>query len=192
MNKFSNPKNRKGFTLVEILTVVFLGTLIIIAAYTVYIISYKAYKKNSASSELTQNGRIALERITRDLRQATEIVTDLPESPGEGTPGTEIMFQDGHATAVIQYIRYYLSGTDLHREQRHYYFPSDPNTWVTSSAQDEDGNPPLYTTDSDQVKAEKISSLQFWGEETITLRLSVADSQSTYTFETKTLARNDQ
>lgn len=182
-------KYKKSFTLVEILTVVFLGSVIIIAAYSIYLISYKSFKKNSASSELTQNARIALERTSREIRQAVEIVTDLPVDPGVGTPPSAIEFQDGHDTSKIQYITYYLSGTDLHRELAHYAFALTPDEWVLKSTKDAEGNSPeKYSTDA--VKAEKISSLQFWGDETITIRLSVSDGSSTYTFETKTLGRN--
>ncbi len=188
-----NMKIKKAFTLIEILIVVFLGTIIITAAYSVYLISYKSYKKNSANAELTQNARIALERVSRDIRQAMEIVTELPLTPSEGTPPSEIKFQEGHdflTTGKPQYITYSLSGTDLHRKVSHYYFSTYPNEWVLYSIQDGEGNFPEEQTDLEQIKAQKISSLQFWGDETITIRLDVSDGESTFTFETKTLGRN--
>lgn len=209
----TSTKNKKGFTLVEILTVVFLGTLIILAAYSVYIISYKAYKRNSASSEVTQNGRIALERMSREIRQTVDIITDLPADPSEGTPPAEIKFQDGHnfwpvatatpatptptpsSTAVqgqIQYLTYYLSGTDLHRKVSHYYFAAYPDDWVLWSTQDNEGNSPLEQVDLDQIKAQQITSLQFWGDKTITVRLTASDGTISYPFETKCLGRNIQ
>lgn len=184
MTKLRISKKSKGFTLVEILTVVFLGTIIIIVSYTVYLMSYKSYQKNSVSSELTQNARISLERMSREIRQANEILTNLPENQ-TGAP-SEIKFQDGHVITPIQYIRYYISGTDLHREVSHYCL-TPCTEWVPWSTQNAD-----EYIDLDQIKAEKISSLQFWGEGVITLRLAVSDDQSTYTFETKTLTRNAQ
>ncbi len=188
-----NIKRKKAFTLIEILMAVFLGSIIITAAYSVYLISYKSYKKNSANAELTQNARIALERISRDIRQAMDIVTDLPEDPSEGAPSQELKFQDGHdytSTGQIQYVTYSLSGTDLYRKVSHYYFPAYPDEWVFWSTTDEDENPPEESTGPDQIKAQNISSLQFWGDQTITMRIEVSDDESTFTFETKTLGRN--
>lgn len=184
----TSTKKSRGFTLVEILTVVFLGSIIIIASHSIYLISYKSFKKNSASSELTQNARIALERTSREIRQAAEIETDLPIDPGVGTPPSAIEFQDGHDTSKIQYITYYLSGTDLHRELAHYSFALTPDEWVPKSTVVDGNSPEKHSTD--EIKAEKISNLQFWGDQTITIRLSVSDGSSTYTFETKTLGRN--
>ena len=185
-----------AFTLVEILTVVFLGALIILAAYTAYLISYKSYHRNSQSAELTQNGRIALERMTRDLRQAVELVTVLPENPGVGAPPAEIKFQDGHdywpTTGKIQYITYYLSGTDLYRKVSHYAFPSYPDDWVLWSTTGSEGTLPTEYTDLNQIKAQNISQLQFWGEDVIIISFDVSDGTSTYSFETKVLGRNIQ
>lgn len=186
---------KKGFTLVEILTVVFLATLIIVASYTLYLISYQSYQRNSANAELTQNARIALERISRDVRQAVEILTDLPDDPGLGTPSSELKFQDGHNIlegGQIQYVTYYLSGTDLHRKISHYTFTTSPDEWVLWSTLNEGGNSPTEYTDLDQIKAEKISQLQFWGTQVITIHLAVSNDTNTFYFETKSLGRNVQ
>jgi len=191
----------KSFTLIEVLTAMTIGVLIIMAAYGVYNISYKSYKKNFASAELTQNARIALERMSRDIRQTTEILTNLPEDPGAGTPPSEIKFQDGHnfwpTSGQIQYITYSLSGTDLHRKISHYTFTvpcvtAPSSTWVLWSTRDGDNNLPTECADTDVTKAEKISSLQFWGVKVITINLNVSDGVSTYQFETKALGRNIQ
>src|SRR3989304_6475200 len=91
-------KFKRAFTLVEILTAVFLGSIIIIAAYSVYLMSYKSYQRHAASAELTQNARIALERMTREIRQAKDITTILPADAG-GAPSA-IQFQDGHGIVV--------------------------------------------------------------------------------------------
>ena len=198
MNKIRNQKseirNRKAFTLVEILAVLFLSSLIVLSAYSIFLMSNKVYKRTYTSAELTQNARIALERMSRDLRQAMEILTTLPVDPGSGTPAIEIKFQDGHGfldNNKIQYITYYLSGTDLHRKYSHFAFSIAPTEWVLYSAEDALGNPPTEYTDSDQVKAENISLLQFWGQESqVTIHLSVADTTNSYTFETITYLRN--
>ncbi|KKQ90293.1 MAG: hypothetical protein UT15_C0016G0005 [Berkelbacteria bacterium GW2011_GWA1_39_10] len=208
ITKFKIKKQKNGFTLVEILTVVFLATLIIIAAYTVFVMSYKSYQKNTANSELTQNARIALERMSREIRQAVSIETTLPIDPSAGTPASELKFQDGHdfwptpipsssptptptpsasvspSTGKIQYITYYLSGTDLHRKKSHYAFTDAPDTWLAI------GSLAPEHTDLDEIKAQNISSLQFWGNKAITINTTASNGSSSYTFETISYGRN--
>ncbi len=196
--KVYREPSRRAFTLIESLTVVFLSVIIVTSAYGIYLMSMKTFTKNSASAELTQNARISLERMSRDIRQSSEFVTVLPTDPGSGTPPSEIKFQDGHIIGLeeseeeIQYITYYLNGTDLHKKTSHYFFATDPNIWVSWSTFDESENPPTESTDEDVVKAENISSLQFWGTNLVTINISVADSSTAYTFETKILGRNVQ
>jgi prepilin-type N-terminal cleavage/methylation domain-containing protein len=216
MKKIRNPKSeirkKKAFTLIEILAVIFMSAIIATAGYTIYSMSYQSYKRNMASAELTQNARIALERMTRDIRQAVEILTKLPADPDSGTPPSELKFQDGHnfwptgvtsptpspspsgqAVGKIQYVTYYLSGTDLHRKLSHFAFggPTD-NNWVLWSTIAPGGEKPTEYTDLDQIKAERVTSLQFWGEETITINLAVSDGTTTYPFQTQVLGRNIQ
>jgi len=182
---------RRAFTLVEMLTVVFLGMIIIMAAYSVYLMSYKSYNKNFENSELTQNARITMERMTREIRQASEIVTILPEV-GTNPGSSEIKFQDGHTTDQVQYITYYLSGTDVKRKISHYYFAAYPDDWVTWSAKDGNGNSPLEEIDMDEVKAQKIISLNIWNDAVITLAITASNGTNSFLFETKILARNAQ
>ncbi len=189
---------KKGLTLIEILVAMAISIVIIMASYEVYNISYKSYKKNYAMAELSQNARIALERMTRDIRQTMEILTDLPTTPD--TPETEIKFQDGHTYLTngrIQYITYYLNGTNLNRKRSHYTFTipcetADPSTWVLSSARDALEQPPAECDDEDSPRAEKITNLQFWGTSVVFINLTVSDGTNTYTYQTEALGRNVQ
>jgi len=182
---------KKGFTLVEILTVVFLGSIIIMTAYSVYLMSYKSYKKQSASAELTQNARIALERISRELRQSPDIITSLPADPQTST--SEIMFQDGHNLLAVpppeceyQYITYKISDGNFIRFTKHYHL-IDQSVCVKYDPNQSQ----IEHKDPEQIKAEKLSQLQFWGViPTVTIHLEVSDNQTAYQFETKTTARN--
>lgn len=189
----------KGFTLIEVIIAVSLSVILLGALYAVYITSYQSYRRSVAKAEINQNARIALERITRDLRQTERITTTLPiddTDPLNPAPST-IMFQDGHVTDKIQYIEYSLTVNELHRKLIHYCFSSTPETcdivdWVAWNAQDQYGNPPNESIDEDAVKADKISVLKFYGNKLITIDVTATHNDQSVNYQTKTLGRNIQ
>lgn len=107
-------------------------------------------------------------------------------------PPSNIQFQDGHETSQIRYIKYYLESetTNLRRQVIHYYFSSAPDTWVSWNTEDQFGNAPEESIDEDAIKANKITSLKFYGVKVIYVDLVAADNQSTYDFKTAVLGRN--
>jgi len=165
--KFSNLK--KGFTLVEVLVAVSVGLVVILLSYTCYDLALRFAERENRKVELVQNGRVALDRITRDLRQSQELATDLPAiaNDPDNPPPAEIMFQDGHNQEPVQYIRYYVAEGNLHREYSHYYFSDDPDSWVIASAVDEFGHSAEKAVDADEFIAEYIDHLVFWGEDRV-------------------------
>lgn len=185
---------RRGFTLAELLVAISLSIIILSALYAVYVTSYRSYHNSINRAELDQNARISLERITRDLRQTNQITTALPltdTDPLNPAP-SHIMFQDGHSTTQIQYIEYALSGNNLLRKVEHFYFSSDPSTWVPWNALDQYGNLPLESIDQNVTKADKVSSLEFYGGQLITIKIVVANSNGQISYQTQTLGRNIQ
>jgi len=83
-----------GFSLTEMIIVITIFILIVLSVYSVYFLSQRGYLEGENLAEITQNGRVILERMDREIRQAKEIVTDLPGDE-TGSP-SEIIFQDGH------------------------------------------------------------------------------------------------
>ena len=189
MNRFNN----RGYTVIEILTAITLGLIVLTSIYSLYSTSQKVSERTSQEAELTQNARIALDRISREIRQTQEILTDLPEDLDDpiNPPANQIKFQDGHITAKIQYIRYYLDGTNLHRSVNHYYFSSNPDEWVLWNATDSEGNPPTESVpDEDRTIGEFITNLQFYGIKLIDIDIEVGKDSTAYKFETKAMGRN--
>lgn len=181
-----------GFTLIEILTGLAAGVLIILAVLQIFSISRTAVRGGNNSAEAVQNARVALERMSRDLRQAEELVTTLPatDSEPDAPPPSEIEFQDGHDPDALTYIRYYLDGTDLHREQSYYAFPANPSVRVLHNIRNEFGQLPERAALDDQLIAEGVSALQFWGEELIGVRITTARGDAELTTSTGILGRN--
>ena len=85
-----------GFTLIESIVAITVFILISIVRYSAYLFNQRAYLEGEKMAELTQNGRIVIERITREVRQATDIVTVLPQIDQGAANPMEIEFQDGH------------------------------------------------------------------------------------------------
>ena len=178
----------KGFTIIELLISSAVGILVLVIVYVSFVTGQKLYRQGILNAELSQNGRIALDRMSREIRQTEQVVTALEPTPPD-PPQTEIEFEDGHIDTVL-YIRYYLSGNELKREQGHYYFPSDPETWVDYSAKDGYGTPATYALGLDQVVAQNISFINFYGERVIEIDLTVGKDGKQIQFRTKNLGRN--
>ncbi len=107
----------KGFTLIEIIVVIVI--LSIVSAITIKFLvdSLTTYTMTVEQKTLFDEGKLALERMCRDLRDANSITT--PPSGGSSSSGTLLSFTRAHATAqdsagdTIQFI---LSSGTLQRK----------------------------------------------------------------------------
>jgi prepilin-type N-terminal cleavage/methylation domain-containing protein len=109
MNRFSKYLNNQGYTLVEIIIVIVI--LGVIGGITFKFVAYgvEAFKKSGARKELYDQGRLALERMVRELRDGKEI-TDCSSN--------SITFKKAHpaqAADNIEEVKFELDGTDLKR-----------------------------------------------------------------------------
>ncbi len=141
--------------MLEIIVAIALFTIIIMLSGSMYTLSQRAYNKGEVRGELAQNARVSLDRISREIRQSVDIVTDLSATT------TEIFFQDGHDISQITYLRYYLNGTDLQRGIVVYYFEIEPEVYVTYNSTVESGDPPEEDSEN-KIVGEYFSNLQFW------------------------------
>lgn len=177
--------NSKGFSLFEVLVSIAIATLLLLATYSIFILSQQSERPIVNKSEITQNQRAILDRISRELRQANDIVSVLPDD--------EIQFEDGHGMLSgdpIQYLHYHLSGTDLYREVLYYYFPTDPNVHVYHDELDASSNTPLVFSVEDRLIGEYVNSLSFSGNGTITININFAKGGQTLNITTDVSPRN--
>lgn len=173
-------KNKKGFTLAELLVAVIVALLIILIVSSVFLLNQRLIRKSNLKAELTQNARIILDLMAREIRQANEIVTILPADDSDpGLVAHEIKFEDGHTNTQIQYIRYYLDSTDFKRQIIAYYFnancggpcpPLDPSYYVYWD--DVDGfGPPDQTVKEDKIIGENFSNINLFGTDNVNVEL---------------------
>ena len=73
-----SPDRQAGFTMVELLVAMSLGILLIGGAVMVFTSASKSEPNTSMRSTQIRDGRVALDRMTRELRQATRVVTHSP------------------------------------------------------------------------------------------------------------------
>lgn len=180
-----------GFTLVEVLVVVVIFTLVLGAIYGVYHLSEKAYREGERVAEITQNGRVILERLTREVRQSRTMVTVLAEDR-QGATST-IMFEDGHRAERFHYIRYFQRENLVERKVIGFYFSGDINrTLVAWNA-----SPPTGQTlnsrilESPHVIGEYVANLRFWGtRRIINIALTMSKRDKILELQTLVFGRN--
>lgn len=103
----------KGFTLIEIVIVIVI--LSIVSAITIYFLvnSLRVYTMSINQKTLFDEGKLALERMCRDIRDANSIT-----SPAAGGSGSLITFTRTNATAqdiASENITFQLTGSNLQK-----------------------------------------------------------------------------
>ncbi|MFA5021034.1 MAG: prepilin-type N-terminal cleavage/methylation domain-containing protein [Patescibacteria group bacterium] len=189
------PTNRHtdGFTLIEVVISLSIAVLIFLLLTQIYLMAQTAFVATDSQSEITQNGRVILDRLIREIRQTPDIVTQLPADAADPeTLPSEIVFQDGHDLSQIKYIRYYLSGTDISRQIIVYYFPSEPDYYVYYYDTDKDAphDPPIMQILEDKVIGEYAADLEFWGSQLLNINLYLSKNSQSLIINTAVYGRN--
>ncbi len=179
---------QKGFTLTEMTVVIVIFGLIITTVYSIYALSQRVYRTGGEMAEITQNGRVILERMAREIRQAREVVTELSDDESEAS--SVIEFEDGHVAARYYYIYYYQEGDKVKREVRIYFFPSDPGIFLPWNA-----TSPTETLNVDIIEGpviigEYVTNLKFWESQTINIFTTLVKNNQEIDLSTKIFGRN--
>jgi type IV pilus assembly protein PilW len=65
-----NPHKQKGFSLVEMMVAITLGLILLAGVLSIFFSSRVTYSTNERTARLQENGRVALDIVTHDLRSA--------------------------------------------------------------------------------------------------------------------------
>jgi prepilin-type N-terminal cleavage/methylation domain-containing protein len=119
----TNIELQRGFTLIEIIIVIVILSIVSGITIKFLIDSLKIYTMTVNQKTLFDEGKLALERMCRDIRDARTITT-----PAAGGSGNTIVFQRTNATGsgqdlVDETISYRLNGSNLQREKASYSLP---------------------------------------------------------------------
>lgn len=195
---------QKGFTFVEVLITLSIVIFVFSACFTLYFLAQRFYQRAEERAEILQNGRVILERLSREIRQATEIITPLPQLPDlpGNPPSPSIEFEDGHTPSPYQallsdyyYIRYYLDDSEVFRQYRVYCFEdcavcSSFVRWNDFRLEDETQVYPQACNLEEKVIGEYVSDLSFWGANTIQIGLSLIKKGENIDLATQITGRN--
>ena len=173
---------RTGFTLVELLVAIIISSILIGVTVQTYTLFRKAVVQDESRSQLNQNGRVALDRLTREIRLTPELLTIFPANVADNSvvQPEEIEFQDGYVsvmdTSYLTYHRYYLNGTTLELDIKQYYFASQPTVRVDAASVDSSNNPPISQIISTQAIAQEVSSFNLYGRKPLQIVLTTSDN----------------
>ncbi len=185
-------KIKNGFTLPETMMAMAVVFLVLGAILLTFNFSQRVYRGGEAGAEITQNGRVLLERLTREVRQAKEIVTELPSSELQAT--STLMFEDGHISTPYYYIRYFYdeNASQVKREVIGFFFSGDPAQTLVAF----DAAPPFGQTleekslASSQVVGEFARQVKFWRDGVIYLELLLEKGEQSINLRTSVFGRN--
>lgn len=169
--------NKQGFTLLETIVAISVGSLLITLALSMYILANRENRDAYRASQLAQNGRIALERILHDVRNTTDIATPLPTSDTGSVTSIEVA--DPYST-TLRYVRYYVLGTDLYRQIRTYAFATYPDVLVPPDAEDQFATQPVATIISNTIIAQHIETMSWYQTSAIATALVFTQGEHTY------------
>jgi len=180
-----------GFTLIEVSVTMAILSLVLGSIYGVYNLSQKAYATGENMVELAQNGRVILERLSREMRQATEIATNLADQEALAT--STIVFEDGHIAEPYHCIHYFQEGNAIKREVVGFYFSGDSSESLVPC----NTVPPLgqtlliKTIQGAQTIGEYVAQLKFWGSSgVISIVLDLNKKENNLQLKTDIFGRN--
>lgn len=177
--------------MVEIIISLSISALIFILLSQIYLVAQNTYAETDGRAEITQNGRVILDRMVREIRQTPDIITQLSETATEPI-SSEIMFQDGHDISEIKYIRYFLDGTDIKRQIIIYYFATDPDYYVHEydTDKDEPHDPPIRQILEEKIVGEYASDIEFYGGQLLNINLYLSKNGQSSIISTSVYGRN--
>jgi len=117
-------KRNKAFTLIELQITSIIALIVLIAAFSLYISSWRSFNIGDTLLDVYANSRNAYGWLTKDIRCATQVVAQYPEtgSPVYQTSDNAIVLKvpsiDASYNVIgsqYDYIIYRLLGSDLYR-----------------------------------------------------------------------------
>ena len=133
-------RNNKGFTLIEMLIALALGSFLLAGSVSVFTYSNRAYVVQDEVVTTQQFVRSALEILVHEIRMGGYVPPDAKDSLGvyeqlsEATATAMTFIADLNADGIPEQVRYTLTGTTLTRESWQWDDSTTPGQWVTQTS----------------------------------------------------------
>ena len=75
-------RSERGYTLIELLVAATMGMVVLGGAVTIFIGAVRSEPRTSSKVTAITHGRVAVERITRELRQGVDVIAESPSQLG--------------------------------------------------------------------------------------------------------------
>ena len=111
-----------------------IAVIVIEAAYLFFPLGTQISRQGEALNEISQDARIMLNRVNRDLRQTPTIITNIPEGRNNGIETINLVdgFREDEDTDP-HYIRYQKNTNSFDLVSYHYTDPNSPSNIVSHS-----------------------------------------------------------
>lgn len=107
LNKHKNFRNEKGFTLVEVMVVVFIFSIVIFMTISIFTVANKSQREVLEKYALQKEGAYLMEMMSRELRMATAI--NNVNGDQANLNGTEIEFTN-YEGILVKYCKSLANG----------------------------------------------------------------------------------
>jgi prepilin-type N-terminal cleavage/methylation domain-containing protein len=168
--------SKPAFTLVELVVAISVSAILVGITASTYSLFRRQMALDQNRTLIAQNARIALDRLSRELRQTPAIVTQIPVSPSDTSvlqPG-QIEFEDGHANDLT-YRRYYIQDGILRVDIKQYYFTYDSGVRVRWNEIGAGGVTPVSNVITTHDVADQVQSIVFYRDFSVTILLTTQD-----------------
>lgn len=149
-------KGQTGLTLIELMVSLVIGLLLAIVASSTYLYSKQAYNAVSENSQMEENGRLALNLLTRNIQSAGHVLIRQnfasPEPTAKKILGCEFGMTNPQGASTRSDLETCLTSVPAGTTQSGsiaMFYQTDPNNTSGASYQGVDciGNPPVRVSD---------------------------------------------
>jgi prepilin-type N-terminal cleavage/methylation domain-containing protein len=191
----SQPRDagEAGFTIIELVVTSAILLLIVSATMSMLITGWRATDFSTRRGETQDKVRLAMDRLTKDLRQVTRFNTTFATSGTGSWTGSDLDFLTYTAASpdVPVRVRWWVSAATLHRQEWRPDGTTGPLAILQAITPAGAGVPELFFCDVLQGSDAVTGSPVPW-QITVTVTVDLVDPGATYSTQTQVQLRNLQ
>jgi prepilin-type N-terminal cleavage/methylation domain-containing protein len=176
-------RTQAGFTITELMVTSMILLVIVTVAMTLLVAGQRATSFSTRRGQTQDDVRLAMDRLTKDLRQATRFQTSFTTDPWSGRDLTFWTYTAASPDTPVQ-VRWWVSGTTLNRREGTAGATSAMLEAITPAS----GGVDLFRCDVDG--SDPTAGTPVPSRIRVTLTVDLTDPGATYSTETQVQLRN--